>query len=109
MEQRFTILALQNGNFRRMPDGLQVISGRGWGASAGGTVGAKRGERLRWKLKYNGQHLTKQPIYLGIISSDIKDAGISPAKSAFLYTDHIGNYLGFLRIFYLGKQAKLII
>ena len=89
-----------------MPDGLQVISWRGWGPARAGKMAKKEGRRLKRKLKCNGQHLTKQPISQGIISSDIKDAGISPTESAFLYTNHIGNYLGFFDNF-LAWQVLL--
>jgi len=81
-----------------MPDGLQVILGGGWGPARVGQVAEKEGKKLRLKLKCNIEYLSKQPIYKGIILSDIKDSGIFPTKSAFLYTDHSGNYLGFLRI-----------
>jgi len=46
MERRFTILALQGRNFRRIPDGLQVIKG-----GDGGPVQAGR-------LSGNGQGIT---------------------------------------------------
>jgi hypothetical protein len=45
MEPRFTILAVQNRNFRRMSDEFQAIKG-GEGGSMGGTVGAKNRAKI---------------------------------------------------------------